>query len=615
MTGRIRQRGTIHARLTSALTRLKEAHDTASRGFAGSESGFQRLEATLATQRDMSRELVRHSESLFGYVTGQADGEAGLKHAIDLVGQPLGFVIEGHGKTARLVERLRIHQRQMDNVRHHEAVLHQMVAPLKFIQTLFRVESATLPPEVQSVFTGLTKDIDNLQVKITEIFGEQFHSLSTARHTVLGLIEHLVQQTARQESISREKQRRIQSSLEDLGKDLDENQKRDVRLTKTSRAVAEALDHLVGGGESRNQAVRRTEDALMGVAEMLDPLHAGGSGDASRTTRQLDVIHSSAVRLLGQLQEAKRDLARTDIELRRSFESLARDTADIDKECMSLGSFKSLSAAEDGMVQSLLEIISELRDALSDTAVLQQGAYDTIRPLGGLASNLTGVMRQVSVNIKLIAINAQIQAAHVGQGTGLEVLSERTSRISDEIYQLNKEVGTDLDGMVGGLDEIVAEFRSLSETGQAQTRLLAVEGAQEELRLHAYRDATLQCFMAVGTTAADLEANLRSTAETLHFNSFVDTVIQPMIGALEALIEMTEGSGAFVAPGENRALASPRPIRPVKGSATFVLATGSRNGPVDRARPDEHPVRESDSAGSYPTTTTTLPITRRSRSA
>ena len=530
--------------LAESIRRLCSARDRMARGSAELEKNFLQIIEALDAQGRMSESLVAQSEKLLGYVTGSVGGDVELQKAIDLLGQPLGFVRSGHERTSRLIERLKHHQSQLENVGRHEAVLNGTVAPLKFIQTLFRVESATLPAEVQGIFTGLTKDIENLQTRVTDIFGEQFQSLASARFTIRELIGRLAEQTARQERVSREKQELIGSSLEALRADMRENQNRDVRLTRTSRSVHETIGRIVTGMQFQDITRQKTEHVLAAVAEMDERFSAmrGGSGRAA-SAEHLRFLREAARLQIGQLESIRADLAGAEAQIRASFDRLAADATEIDQECVNLGTFKSVSAAEDGMVQSLLNIVAELRLLIAGTVAVQQEAYETIKPLGGLASNLTGVLRQLSVNIKLIAINAQIQAAHVGQGTGLEVLSERTSAISDEIYRLNEKVGIDLDGMVAGLEEVVAEFRSLSDTGQEQRRLLAEEGAQEELRLHAYRDATLQCFISVGSSAGELEQSIRATLASVRFGALADQMIDPLLDALRDVLRAVEDSG------------------------------------------------------------------------
>jgi hypothetical protein len=544
LVDRFHIRADSDSRIDPVMEQLEAARDGMTLGATKLEEEFLKIITDLDSQSTLSTALVEQSEKLISYVTGQMGADIELQRAVELLGQPLGFVRDGHERTSRVIERLRHHRDQMNHVRKHEGLLHGTVAPLNYIQTLFRVESATLPHDVQNIFTGLTKDIESLQNRVTHIFGEQFQSLAKARQTIDRLVERLAQQTAQQEKASREKQEFISSSIEELRCDMADNQKRDVRLTKSSRSVRNSIGQIVVGMQFQDITRQKMEHVREAVDEMLER-YAGirKNADKPKAPGELRFLREAARLQISQLEAVKTELAEAESQTRESFVALARDTADIDHESVTLGSFKSMSAAEDGMVQSLLTIIAELRLLIAGTVAIQQEAYETIRPLGNLASNLTGDMRQISVNIKLIALNAQIQAAQVGQGTGLEVLSERTSVISDEIYALNENVSIDLDGMAVGLEEIVAEFRSLSDNGQAQRRLLNEEGGEEEERLHAYRDATLQSFMAVSGTAAGLADSIQSTIDSIRFSSLADTMLQPLLEALQGVVTAVDGSG------------------------------------------------------------------------
>ncbi len=555
LVDRFRIRPYPNCRIDPVMEQLQAARDGMTLGAAELEEEFLKIITGLDSQSTLSKALVEQSEKLIGYVTGQMGADIELQRATDLLGQPLGFVRDGHKRTSRLITRLRHHEGQMTHVRQHEGLLHGTVAPLGYIQTLFRVESATLSHEVQNIFTSLTKDIESLQHKVTHLFGEQFQSLAKARQTINRLVERLEQQTAQQEKASREKQDFISSSMEALRCDIAENQKRDVRLTKASRSVRNSISQIVVGMQFQDITRQKMEHVREAVDEMLERF-AGirTNTDKPKAPGELRFLREAARLQIGQLEAVKRELAEAENQTRESFAALAGDTADIDHECVTLGSFKSMSAAEDGMVQSLLTIIEDLRLLIAGTVAIQQEAYETIRPLGNLASNLTGDMRQISVNIKLIALNAQIQAAQVGQGTGLEVLSERTSLISDEIYALNENVSVDLDGMAAGLEGIVAEFRTLTDNGQEQRRLLTEEGGEEELRLHAYRDATIRSFLAVSGTAGELAASIQSTIDSIRFSSLADTMLQPLLDALQGVVLAVDGSGISESRPEDEAL-------------------------------------------------------------
>jgi hypothetical protein len=544
LVDRFHIRADSDSRIDPVMEQLEAARDGMTLGATKLEEEFLKIITDLDSQSTLSTALVEQSEKLISYVTGQMGADIELQRAVELLGQPLGFVRDGHERTSRVIERLRHHRDQMNHVRKHEGLLHGTVAPLNYIQTLFRVESATLPHDVQNIFTGLTKDIESLQNKVTHIFGEQFQSLAKARQTIDRLVERLAQQTAQQEKASREKQEFISSSIEELRCDMADNQKRDVRLTKSSRSVRNSIGQIVVGMQFQDITRQKMEHVREAVDEMLER-YAGfrKNADKPKAPEELRFLREAARLQISQLEAVKTELAEAESQTRESFVALARDTADIDHECITLGSFKSMSAAEDGMVQSLLTIIAELRLLIAGTVAIQQEAYETIRPLGNLASNLTGDMRQISVNIKLIALNAQIQAAQVGQGTGLEVLSERTSVISDEIYALNENVSIDLDGMAAGLEEIVAEFRSLSDNGEAQRRLLNEEGGEEETRLHVYRDATIESFLAVSGTAGELADSIQSTIDSIRFSSLADTMLQPLLDALQGVVTAVDGSG------------------------------------------------------------------------
>jgi hypothetical protein len=149
----------------------------------------------------------------------------------------------------------------------------------------------------------------------------------------------------------------------------------------------------------------------------------------------------------------------------------------------------------------------------------------------------------MSAHIHLIGLNAQVQAAravHDLRGAGLEVLSARTSEISDETNRISEQAAGQLDALAAGLAESVRAFGQLRTNGITHQNSLNEQGRKEEEQLHAFRDSALEVLREIGTSFDDITAQARRTLETIQFAQFHQVTIPALRSPLAAIAEAAE---------------------------------------------------------------------------
>ena len=489
------------------------------------EKRFMATGSSLERHAEQAQEIVQRSERLLELVTGKAGGEQLIRTGMETLGQGLDFIERCHVRTLDLVGRLRGYQEQLESMRRHEELLGGALSPLKYVQTLFRIESASLPADVQSTFLGLTRDIEELFGRFGQVFGEQYQNLGRSRDSIAGLIDRIERHAVRQQATAVEKRNQMRQTLGDLMAEVSDSMKRDVSLVSVSRSIDSGVAEVLVALQCQDIVRQKLEHVRSACGQIVD-VEGGTAGLPAVVHRQF--ARDAARIQVEQIDAVVRDLRLAEEQGRKGVHRIIELAQELDAESMSLSEFKSVTSSEDGMVQILLSSLEEVRAMLTTIVAVQDETHRTLQPLGGMASNVTGVMRQLSGHIKLIALNAQIQAAQVGQGTGLEVLSENTTRISDEIYRLNEHASDDLDRLIAGLAEAIGESAALHAEAVDAQGLLDRMGRDLEVRLHVYRDATLDSFMAVGQSNAVFTAEATATEMALKF-------VEPSLPILEAL--------------------------------------------------------------------------------
>jgi hypothetical protein len=518
------------------------------------EAQFLAIGNHLEELSSFSSRVVNTGEQLLRLATGQADGDDFLRRAIDVLLPPVQVLDDSLSRAAAVIDQLCQHQEMITDVRRLEGVLDRIVAPLKFIQTAFRIESAGLDPEVRAVFLALTRDIEQLHAQVVGLFAEQFQSLARAQEQISALVKRLRPQIKAHQQMSGDKKALIERTLEELRVALEENRRQDVRLVDAAQGLRGAVRNVVRSVQFQDitsQQLMHVDEAIGEMARRLEQM-------PDRRTRAGEKPWDDACVFLGdagkvqvaQIHAVEESLTDAEKTIGAALAEIAGRADAVDHECMTLRNFRTISIEGDGVVQVVLNSLDELTHIIDRTYVMQSEVYETLRPLGNMASNLTGVIRGLSQSIRLIALNAQIQAAHVGSGTGLEVLSQRTCQIADQAAAANNDSAAALERLIGGFDEMVAESRRLQEAVGEQKTWIEGEGGAVRQQLHDYRDRTLATFMDLGGIMDSTRAAAKSALDRLPFEAAARSRLDELAGVLETFARAATGAASAQARSE-----------------------------------------------------------------
>lgn len=525
------------------LHQLQAAQSGLDQAAAGLEAQFLKTGSSLESLAEEGQQFIRQVESLIGLATGKGCDHSIFTDAISLVERTTNFLAGCELETSRMLDSLRDYNSQITRLLGTEVELQQAMLPLNIVQTLFRMESAPLGPEVQQMFGALTQEIESLHSQMREIFGTKFKQLEQTRQTIGLVIAKLEEEVASLQQVTRARKTQIDASLNTLKQEMLRNQDRDVRLDRFSHDVAREVQEIVMGLQFQdivNQKLQHVHAALPQISDKLAQFDSAGRDSAAES---MQFIRQSC-RLEGaQLDSARQELAAAETTIRTGIEKVLSHVNEIDTRCLSLDEFTLLTTSSDGIVQVLIETIEEVRVVVGSTVANASDAYELLRPLGSLASDLTLIIRNMSGKIQLIGLNAQIkaaQAAQDGRGKGLEVLSARTREISEETNRIGEQAAASLDSLVGGLAHNVKAFEQLQARGKAQQTELNLQGRQYETQLHAIRDDALQVLRTIGVSLENLGQHAREALALVEFTQFHETTLPALQAPVQALGQAAE---------------------------------------------------------------------------
>lgn len=503
------------------------------------EKRFLAITSSLETLPAISEDMVAQSERLLGLASGKQEGSSAFQSALELLKAPLAFIDHCQEQNRQLTGQLQAAMVKIDRMLGYEATLQRTVAPLKFIQTLFKVESASLPHTVQLMFLALTEDIDRLQQQVNQTFGAKFELLRNARHTIRTVVSQL-QETARtQDAAARAKKQAIQRALDELQSELKRNEDRDIQLTFVTRAINQEVGRIVMSLQAQDIVSQKMAHVLQAVASMETRLQ-GYSGDPKSGPATMAFCRDASRVQAGQLQAIQQDLRGAATTMEGAVTAIRQQIATLDKDCLCLKELDTVTVGVHGLVQVLLDTMGDVRSTVTAAVRSAEHSYTAIRPIGGLASNVTGTMRQLSAQIHLIALNAQVQAAHIGSGTGLEILAAGTATIAAETTSISENVARELDTLTASLAEHVGSFENLHQRGTGQQEALDAGQQAQESGLHAFRDQTLSVLSLVSEAVQRIETVAASMGQELNFESSVDPLVTRGHATFENIARVSE---------------------------------------------------------------------------
>jgi len=532
------------AEFSGLLEQLASAQISLEEAANGLETQFLRTSSELEKLSEYGDRFVAQVGTLISQATGKSNDGAVFDEAMQLIQRTSTFLADCEQETGEMVVLLRKYNRQIDELLGVETSLNHAMLPLNIVRTLFRMESAPLGLDVQQLFGALTQEIEVLHAKMRDIFGTKFKQLEQTRLTIGLVITKLDHQTTSLRQIATTRKEHIQSSLATLKREMDANVDRDLRIHRLSLEMSKEVGQVVMGVQFQDIVSQKLHHVLAALPEITAKCQVFQSNrDPAAAHKALQFVRQSCRLEAGQIQLAQKEMADAEVNIQTGIQKVVGHLTEMDSQCLSLKEFTLLTTSFDGIVQVLVETIEEVRALVNTTVTNATEAFELLRPLGSLASDLTVVIRSVSQQIHLIGLNAQIKAAQVSrncQAQGLEVLSARTSEISQETSRLSEEAASKLDAMVTGLAESVKAFEKLQMRGQEQQAQLDEQGCKYEQQLHGIRDGALSTLRAIGTSLEDISRQAETALETIQFKSFHEVTLPALRTPLLALSDAAE---------------------------------------------------------------------------
>jgi len=483
----------------------------------------------LATQQDLEAlarlagEVVVNAQGLVNMALGRQTGATDFNRTIAVLQGPLDFLGHSMQQMAELASDISLARTSVSSITALEMPLERTLSPLKFMQTMFRVESAVLPAESRETFLNLASEIGFVFERVERSFSQQFAALAQLETSLGAAMQRMESYIKERGGHLEQRRAEIARSLAAMSEEIEQNDRRNVELSQASQDFSASVNSAIMALQTQDIVAQRLDHAVRGLSDAVEALRAAES-DADRDAAGR--IPTLAYVEIGQLDAVAEQLHESEQSLRAAVGAILARIGGLNNECLLLREFGHLTVSVEGVVQVLVDSLAGLRAMTAETMEMIRRHEEALLPAQNALAALSGTVDEVARSMARIALNAQIRAVQVGENTGLEVLASHTAELTRETVRISGELNAGFDDTSTRLGAAIARLQRLREAGEQALARCEQDGAAEEAGLHTFRDQVLASMQqmaalfercrAAGQTVlsrCDLSASIASVAD------------------------------------------------------------------------------------------------------
>lgn len=536
---------TLHTILDAVCTDLHPLIPRISTVIKDREEDFLRLGAAIFAMNSQASSFSRTASDM-----AQAVGQGALKATVSELQQQVNetrALLTSVSSASHLQDMADI-LGQITSLGRSMDQFTRMVRTLKVLEVATRIESAHLG-QAGSGFSTLADDVKSLSAKIAQNTDKiREHTLLLHTHVATAR-EHGQQQAQQQSQHAQEIFTNLADGIEQLEQMRSGTEALVDELAAGSHQVARNMGQVVASVQFHDitrQQVEHVQEILdLAVAEITQPSQADEAGLGAWVR---DVLRLQ----ISQLQQARTMFYQAVEDLITNLHSIAHQIITLCQQITAVAyTGKNQGTSTLDSIGGHITQVTAAMYATSDQAL------ETSRTMTSMAETISTVaefvddIEDIGVEIELIALNANVKAAHTGEkGRALSVLAVEIQHLSLQARTQTAEVTTILNTVTDTAQEMIIAAQSADLARQSVEIQAAFTGVLERLAsldqsLHTdiaqlselgetlVRDletltSSIHVHNEVANEIADLEAGLGTLLQTLDpFHEILDAARQP----------------------------------------------------------------------------------------
>lgn len=428
----------------------------------GREAGALSLEA---------KEMLEQVNGVIEASTGE-----GAREAVDLFDELVaaaGRLIAGDEiEIQSLMGEVSAVRMELERMMEHRLIMEGAVRmPLFLLKVGFRIEGAHSSERLSKTFEGVAMDIASLREKLILTVNEQFAGLAVAVRSMENLIATLSRMSEEARRQHGEAGARIEELERHAGQLREARQSQGMvaqRVSESSQSLHQQFNRVVMALQYHDITRQQLEHIGQAFDTMGEWLPAAKPEEVSQTGPEVALLQEASKLQAQQTRSALESLRTAGREFLEGLESISRgannlaaDVSAFSDLCRNEPVFRALNGL--ATLQTFIAARSEIKREVGEAACAIYGKVtDCTRPL-----------QELTFDLRLLAINAQVQAANAGQRFVVEALAENICKVSESISEATQTLALEMEAIMKHLSELGSRAWALGTRHTAESRAMA----------------------------------------------------------------------------------------------------------------------------------------------
>jgi hypothetical protein len=478
------------------------------------EDEFLELGALLRKIVSVARQLRNRSDEVIAAASGRTE-DAAIQFAFQLLKKAEDLVQAGreqHKNVFAVFEKMHLDLTQVARERNE---LVRVLKPLETTNVHFRIQACAFDESTRSQFFALAEAIAGIVKEIQVTVGQRFEELERAGQATGQLVTTLATTAAGQKRETEAMLAESRNHLSLLSEVLLSSETEAQGISQAGANIAAGVSKAIVALQCQDMARQKFEHISAAMDEItlyLEGEIAGGLTSAQGADCQRFLADGGRVQLaqlrsvFDQLDEAARQV-KGGLE---EVDSQARTFADY--------AIRSGGATLDGkIIGRAVQSIHAVLTVIDDTVTNVHSVAQLVVQLKSTFSDCTSQILGLALKLRIVALNAQIFAAHVDAGTALEVVARNTRVIVEEAMQQLDDISLRVTQLVDLLIDLEQRLGDHGELASGERDLLALEAGESERKLCALEQELRTAVAAIVPLEVDLSSAVRQTTERIRF--------------------------------------------------------------------------------------------------
>lgn len=421
-----------------------ESRDRVSRGRQDMDKTFHQLGNGLDSLMSANTICMKKAKASVRASAGSIASSSGesttiLAEAAEVCRRALRFTEAGAEHTNRIRLSLNELETFSRKIQQLGTEISDHMRPAEVVQVMLRIECSRLDEVARAPLEALCAEITRVCDRMNSTVEAEFELVAKTLDTVLAMTDfaEMLESRKQQSDLRRAE---LGDEMVELDQSAIELAERDQLLETRSASLGKAISGLMQAMQFQDIVGQRWEHVQDGFTRLAaaSPNDPEAGWNAIVQQAQLDEANSEMAEALSSIEDGLQNVCRTEESLK---DQLQATLADSRRQLMNVR-----------MHAVLFEVWGLAKDNSAELLSIESLSAPLVQIAGKMGSRIG----DVSHEMRIIALNAQIQAARFGSNTGLEVLAESLRHIAD----LMSDGGNALEGHARNIERTAIELRS-----------------------------------------------------------------------------------------------------------------------------------------------------------